>query len=82
MLVRLWLLLILTVCKIEHILATMKNELYPVQHNKVFIIAAITHYLKYCILNGKGLVSLHVQFRVQPACQGSVMHLPPHLRVA
>lgn len=53
MLVRLWLLLTHTVYKIEHALATMKNEYYTVQSNKVFIIAAIANYLKYWILNGK-----------------------------
>lgn len=31
----------------------MKNEHFTVQNNKDFIIAAITNYLKYSILNGK-----------------------------
>lgn len=40
---------VLSVYKIEHIHATMKNEYRTVQNNK----PVITNYLKCCILSGK-----------------------------
>lgn len=77
--VRLWLVPTFTVCKIKHILATMKNEQYTVQNNDVF-----------CYCYYKLLVVLHIKWK-KSACMcssecslpagGSVTHLHPHLTV-